>query len=455
MEQREGADNMKLRKFTVLSLAATMAMGMFTGCASTQTAQTGNVETANQTQTADKKEEPKAQENVTLKVSTWDLAANPGITSSVKAFEEQNPNIKVEIIDIASADYTQKLSVMLNGGSELDAFWIKDADTTKSLFDKGQIADLKAYIEKDSIDLEAYNGLANNFTMPSGEIVGLPARTDYYVLYYNKDIFDAAGVSYPSNDMTWEEFEETAKKITTGEGADKKYGALIHTWQACVANWGVQDGKHTIMDTDYTFLKPYYEMVLRMQNDDKTIMDYATLKTGNIHYSSPFLTGNVGMMPMGSWFMTTIISKIQAGESSVNWGVATLPHANDVEAGYTVGSATPLVMNAATDKQDATWEFIKFMTGEECAKLYAEAGAIPGRSNQEALQAIANLEGMPEGVLEALAVKNISFDRPMADKVAEVNGMMGEEHSMIMLGEASVDEGLATMAERSKEIQGK
>ena len=455
MKRREGAGNMKLRKFTVLSLAATMAIGMFTGCASTKTTETGNIETANQTQKADNKGETKAQENVTLKVSTWDLVANPGITNSVKAFEEQNPNIKVELIDIASADYTQKLSVMLNGGSELDAFWIKDADTTKSLFDKGQIADLKAYIEKDSIDLEAYNGLTNNFTMETGEIVGLPARTDYYVLYYNKDIFDAAGVSYPSNDITWEEFEETAKKITTGEGADKKYGALIHTWQACVANWGVQDGKHTIMDTDYSFIKPYYEMVLRMQNDDKTIMDYATLKTGNIHYSSPFLTGNVGMMPMGSWFMTTIISKIQAGESNINWGVATLPHASGVEAGYTVGSATPLVMNAATDKKDAAWEFIKFMTGEECAKLYAEAGAIPGRSNPETLEAIANLKGMPEGVLEALEVKHISFDRPMADKVGEIDRMMGEEHSMIMLGEASIDEGLATMAERSKEIQGK
>lgn len=446
---------MKLKKFIVLSLATTMAMGTFTGCASKATVETGNMEPTNQTQKEDKKEDTKEQENVTIKVSTWDLVANPGITNSVKAFEEQNPNIKVEIIDIASADYTQKLSVMLNGGSDLDAFWIKDADTTKSLFDKGQIADLKSYIEKDQVDLDSYNGLVNNFTMPGGEIVGLPARTDYYVLYYNKDIFDAAGVSYPSNDMTWEEFEETAKKITTGEGADKKYGALIHTWQACVANWGVQDGKHTIMDVDYTFLKPYYEMVLRMQNDDKTIMDYATLKTGNIHYSSPFLTGSVGMMPMGSWFMTTIISKIQAGESSVNWGVATLPHASDVEAGYTVGSATPLVMNAATDKKEATWEFIKFMTGEECAKLYAEAGAIPGRSNQETLQAIASLEGMPEGVLEALEVKNISFDRPMADKVAEVNSMMGEEHSMIMLGEVSIDEGLAAMAERSKEIQGK
>ena len=62
---------------------------------------------------------------------------------------------------------------------------------------------------------------------------------------------------------------------------------------------------------------------------------------------------------------------------------------------------------------------------------------------------------MPEGVSEALTVKNISFDRPMADKVAEIDRMMGEEHSMIMLGEVSIDEGLATMAERSKEIQGK
>lgn len=74
--------------------------------------------------------------------------------------------------------------------------WVKDADTTKSLFDKGQLADLTSFIEKDGIDLEAYNGLANNFKMPGGEVVGLPTRTDYYVLYYNKDIFDAAGVEY-------------------------------------------------------------------------------------------------------------------------------------------------------------------------------------------------------------------------------------------------------------------
>lgn len=432
-----------MKKIIAITLAAILSMSLVAcgGAASSAPAASGS--------------SAPAQEQVTLKVSTWDLEANPSVKNVVAAFEAANPNIKVDIMDIASADYTQKLSVMLNGGSELDAFWIKDADTTKSLFDKGQLADLTSYIEKDGIDLEGYNGLANNFKMPGGEIVGLPARSDYYVLYYNKDIFDAAGVEYPTNDMTWEEFEATAKKITAGKDADKKFGALLHTWQACVQNWGVQDGKNTIMATDYSFFKPYYEMALRMQNDDASIMDYGVLKTGNIHYSSPFLTGNVGMMPMGTWFATTIIAKINEGESNINWGIATLPHASDVEAGYTVGSATPIVMNAASKKQDAAWEFIKFVTSEEGAKIYAEAGAIPGRNNAETLESIVSMEGMPEGAADALTVKNISFDRPMADKVAEINQMLGEEHSLIMLGEIDLDAGLAEMATRSKEIQGK
>lgn len=439
-----------MKKALALALALMLTVGLFAGCGSTPAASSAPVASGSTSTAASA-----PTEDVTLKVSTWDLDANPSVTNVVAAFEAANPGIKIDLIDIASADYSQKLSIMLNGGSELDAFWIKDADTTKSLFDKGQLENLSPYIEKAGVDLAGYNGLAENFKMPGGEIVGLPARSDYYVLYYNKDIFDAAKEPYPTNDMTWDEFREVAKRITTGEGATKNYGALIHTWQACVQNWGVQDGKHTIMDEDLTFFKPYYEMVLGMQNDDKSIPDFATLKTGNIHYSSPFLTGNVGMMPMGSWFMTTMIAKKDAGETTVNWGVATLPHGKDVPAGYTVGAATPLVMNAASKSKDATWKFIEFATSEEGAKIYADAGAIPGRNNPDTIKAIAEMKGMPEGVLEALAVTKISFDRPIADFVSEVNKMLEEEHSLIMLSQIELDAGLAEIAERSKEIQGK
>lgn len=194
-------------------------------------------------------------------------------------------------------------------------------------------------------------------------------------------------------------------------------------------------------------------MVLRMQNDDKSIQDYATLKSNNIHYSSPFLLGQVGMMPMGTWFMSTLISKIDAGESTVNWGVATIPHAAELEAGYTVGSTTPMCVNNASDKKEAAWAFLQFACGEEGAAIHANVGSIPAMTNDDMLKTIAATPGMPEGVLEALQVKNISLDRPIVDKVGEVNQMLGEEHDLIMLGELTVDEGLAEMAERSKEIQ--
>lgn len=447
-----------VKKMISAFLAVALTGSMLAGCgSSTAPAEPSGAAPETAAENVPEKEtEAKKQdagEQVTIKVPAWDATTTGRVSELVESFEKQHPEINVEIIDIASADYTQKLTVMLNGGNDLDVVWIKDGDTTPSIAARGQLEDLTPYIEKDGIDLSGYNGVAETMNI-GGKQVAMPVSTAFYVLYYNKDIFDAANAEYPSNDMTWGEFEELAAKVTTGEGNDKKYGALIHTWNACVQNWGVQDGKHTILDTYYGFFKPYYEMALRMQ-EAGTIMDYATLKTGNIHYSSPFLQGQVAMMPMGSWFISTLISKISAGESNVNWGIAAIPHADDIEAGYTVGSTTPMGVSAQSKHKDEAWEFVKFVSGMEGAQIYAKYGEIPALKNEEVLEAIAGMEGMPEGAAEALKTKNIALDRPYDEKSAEINQMLGEEHSLIMIGENSVEEGLAAMSERSREIQGK
>lgn len=430
---------MKMKRIAALGVSAMMAASVLTACGSTSSSTPASTPASS---TGGK------EEQVTLKVATWDNTSEPSLQNAVDAFMKANPNIKVELMDIPSADYTTKLTTMLNGGAEMDAFLVKDADTTKSLADKGQLADLTEYIAADGVDLADYNGLAENFNY-DGKQYGLPVRTDYYIMYYNKDMFDAKNLEYPSNDWTWADFEETAKKLT----GDGKYGAFIHTWQACVQNWGVQDGKHTIMDyeTGYDFFKPYYEMALRMQ-DEGSIQSYGELKSANIHYSGPFAQGTVGMMPMGTWYMSTIIESVKKGESSVNWGVATLPHAEGVEAGYTVGSATPMCVNASSDKKDAAWELVKFIAGEEGAAEFAKVGKIPARADDAAIAEIATLEGMPEGAAEALKVTNISLDRPIVSKVADVNQMLGEQHSLIMLEQDTIDNVLASMAEQAEAI---
>ena len=101
----------------------------------------------------------------------------------------------------------------------------------------------------------------------TGSNYTLPFRKDWYMLFYNKDLFDKAGVAYPSADMTWDEYEELAKQMTSGEGSSKVYGTHNHTWQALVSNWAVQDGKNTLMSEDYSFMKPAYEQAVRMQDE--------------------------------------------------------------------------------------------------------------------------------------------------------------------------------------------
>ena len=430
---------MEMKRLTASLLSFVTAATLLAGCGSTASESNPGSEAENQ-----------QPGQVTLKLSTWDYTTNRDVQENVAAFMKANPDIKVDVIDVPAADYTTKLSTMLNGGSDLDVIMVKDADTTYSLYQKNQLLDMNDYIKADEFDLSAYNGLSENFCF-DGKQCGLPFRTNYYVMFYNKDIFDAHNMAYPSNDWTWDDFEKMAMELA--DPANNVYGAYLHTWQACVVNWGLQDGKHTILnyETGYDFFKPYYEMALRLQ-DAGAIQDYGQLKAGKIHYSGAFAAGNVAMMPMGSWFISMMADKVQSGESNVNWGVATLPHPKDVEPGYVVGASSPIAINAASKNKDAAWKLVKFMTGEEGAAVSASTGDFHGRANADTIHQIAQMDGMPEGLEEALKVQHISLDRPVAKKVAEVNQMIGEQHSMIMLKQDSIDNVLAEMAERAEDI---
>lgn len=441
-----------MKRFAALCLTAGMCVTLLGGCGKS-TPQPEGSSTAVSEEATGKTEgeatEPSG-EQVTIKVATWDFTSNTSGAKAIAKFEEQNPNIKVEIIDIPSTDYNTKLNVMLNGGSDLDAYYIKDAPNTYDLFKKGQMLDLTDRIQMDGVDMSGYNGTDKPFNI-EGKQYGMPVRTDYYIVYYNKDLFDAAGVSYPTNDMTWDQFAQLARDVSS----DGVYGAHFHTWQTQVMNWGVQDGVHTTMDysTGYDFFKPYYEMVTSLQ-DEGVIQEFGALKSANIHYSSAFQAGNVAMMPMGTWYMATLNAAIVAGDTDVtNWGIVTLPHPESVEKGYSVGASTPLVINPASKKQDAAWEFVKFTSGDEGAMEQAKVGAVPGRINDAILNEIASLDGMPKDLVEVLTVKNIAPDRPVGANVTEVDVMLTEVHGLILLGEVSVEDGLAEMAERSKEIQ--
>lgn len=428
---------MKTKKIISVLLTLAVASSVFIGCGSKEDTKTeGNT----------------SGEKVTLKMSVWDKDKTAYLQPVIDAYKAQNENVDIELVDISSAEYQDKLSVMLSGGSDdIDIITVKDTPGYSSMVNKGQLEPLTSYIEKDKVNLNLYSGTTEQMTIDN-ELYSLPFRSDFWVLYYNKDLFDKAGVEYPTNDMTWKQYEELARKMTSGSGAEAVYGSHYHTWRSTVQLPAVLDGKNSIIQEDYSFLKPFYEMVLGMQKD-KVVMDYGSLKTGSIHYSGVFENEQIAMLPMGSWYIGTVIASHDKGTADMNWGIVKYPHADGVEPGTTVGTITSLGINSKSSKKDAAWDFIKFFSGEEGAKVVANSGTLPAIKTDSIVDTIAGTKGFPTDAnsKEALNTVKTYLEMPVDSKSALIEIILNEEHDLIMTGSEDIDAGLKEMANRVKE----
>ena len=316
---------------------------------------------------------------------------------------------------------------------------------------------LEPYIQAAGIDLSLFGGITDQVTV-DGKLYELPFRSDFWVIFYNKDVFDRAGVDYPTNDMTFEEYDELARKVTDTTFGSEVYGAHYHTWRSAVQLFGILDGKHSILDSDYSFFEPYYNMVLN-QMKDGVAMPYTDVSTEGLHYSAAFANGNIAMLNMGSWFIATLISSLEKGdydpELCGNWGIVKYPHAEGVEPGSTLGTITGLSITAVSDHKQEAFEFIKWVSGPEGAAVMARTGNFPAISTEEVKSIIAGLNGFPkdEQSKEALEVSNLYLEVPYAPNVSEINAILDTYHKMIMSGEISVEEGIAAMNEEVAKLK--
>lgn len=450
------------RKMLSIFLVGAMAASMLAGCGSSSDAKTDapaddtadNADAAEPEtdDTADADEEAPADdgEKITLKWAIWDQDTTPYWQALKDEYEKKNPNVTIEMVDLGSTDYMTVLATELSGsGTDFDLVTIKDVPGYATLVQKNTLEPLNSYIESAGIDLSQYGGTTDQVTV-DGELYELPFRNDFWVVFYNKDLFDAAGVDYPTNDMTFEQYDELARKVASDDFGEQVYGSHYHTWRSAVQLFGVLDGKHSILDGNYDYFKPYYEMVLA-QEDDGICRDYITLSTEGLHYSAAFSNGDTAMMNMGSWFIATLMSNIASGEYDAslcgNWGMVKYPHADGVEPGSTLGTITGISVTSASDQKDAAWDFVNFVSGAEGALVMAQTGNFPAIMTDEAMDVITSLEGFPtdDASKEALTVSNLYLEVPYAENVSEINSILDTYHTAIMNREVSVDDGIKSM----------
>lgn len=389
-----------------------------------------------------------AEEKQVLTVVTWDANTTPYLVAQEAAFETAYPNIDLQYIDVASQDYGIKASSMLSGNDTSDVFMIKEVSDLVNWKTQGFAESLTPYMQKDNYDVSGFVGMEANYAL-DGEQYALPFRSDFWVLFYNKDLFDAAGVAYPTNDMTWDAYAQLAKDMTK-EG---QFGTHYHTWLSAVANWTVADGVNTLADGQYDDLAYFYKLYQDLE-DAGACPAYSELKASGLHYSAAFANGNTAMMPMGYWYVSTLIGYMNDGTCNFNWGITAVPHADGVAAGSSFGNLTGVMLNKKSENKDLAWTYISWLCGVEGSKATASTGARPAWVSEDVATAMASVAGFPtdDASKAALLPSYVAVEWPVVDNLSDIKPIVEEEHTLIMTREITIEEGIEEMNDRAAEV---
>lgn len=418
---------MKRTTLAAIALAVTAGFGL-TSCA-------GAAGTA----------EPQGEDGKTrLTVSVWNYEGTPEFKALFDGYEAANPDIDIEPVDILADDYPQKVTTMLAGGDTTDVLTMKNVIDYSRYANNGQLQEINDVVEGVGTDNLA--GL-DAFDM-DGKYYAAPYRQDFWLLYYNKDLFTAAGIEEPK-DLTWEKYSEIAKNLTTEAEGKKVYGTYHHIWRSVVQAIAAAQSGSDQNSGDYGFFEDQYNTALDLQKAGATL-DFGTAKSQKTSYRTMFETGQAAMMPMGTWYTAGILQAKKDGKTNVNWGLAPMPQKESDGKVTTFGSPTAFAVNKNAANSDEAKKFIEWAAGEEGAKAISKIGVVPALQNESVTAEYFKLEGLPTDELskQAFSPDEIALEMPVSDKSAATDKILNQEHDLVMVGERSITDGITEMGKR-------
>jgi multiple sugar transport system substrate-binding protein len=329
----------------------------------------------------------------TLKMVVWggDLDKET-YQARIDLLEAENPDIKVELQLIPSDQYAQKVQTMISGGDGPDIMQV--AENVNSYSSKGQLVPLDEYIESSGIDMEARFGPVHDLYSYEDETYAIPDRSGAMILYYNKDIFDAAGVEYPTAEWTQAD-AEAAMAATTIPG--EQWGFTGAGWWAQWWSFAYQNGGQIIDDSGQpTVNSPEVVEALQWANDltyehhyVPTAAEYADMGP-DMGGDSAFAAGTVAMNATGFWGIGGLL------ESDINWGIAPL-WGGEQQAVSAFGSG--LAVTRDSENPEQAFEAIDFLTDVEAQTVIIDkAQDVPANLEVQESDAFLNPSWAPEGL---------------------------------------------------------
>ncbi len=317
-----------------------------------------------------------AEEEVTIKYANFNASGGQEETleAMYEAFHEENPNITVEIETIGFDDYFTQMQTRVAGGTAPDCYEL-NIENFAAYANKGALAELTG------IDPSGYNETALSAFNVGGTQYGVPGNFSNVVLIYNKDLFDAAGVDYPTDDWTWDDALAAGEKIRALD--ENTYGIYQPITFNEFFKVAVQFGGSILNEDKSAFTINSAENVAAAEMMVSKVTD-SNIQPNDEQMSGMgdwdlFQSGRLGMIPTGIWAFATFTEGCDFA-----WDIC-------VEPGQTQKAthffSNALVVNADTEKKEAAECWINWLASSDtAAQMRIDADwDLPAISNEEAL----------------------------------------------------------------------
>jgi multiple sugar transport system substrate-binding protein len=284
-------------------------------------------------------------------------------------FESTHPNIKINVLPNPEDGFNDKMTTALGAGTgapDIALFWDNNWLT--------QTLPLDEYIARDGIDSSAYfEGAWNNFAEFNGKILGLPLGYSSNFLMYNKDVFDAKGIAYPTWDLTADEYvsliSQLADPNTKTWGGDTPRGPFRAIFQNFGAFPYSEDSKTVEGYINSPESVAAYEWLWDVVNTHAapTPTDLQTLSQQGTGPVDLFYAGKLAMVTTSPAYM------LKAHEQGINFGIIPEPGVTGQTRYAHAFSLTASIWKGTQHPEEA-WEFLKYYAGPEGQKYLMTHG---------------------------------------------------------------------------------
>lgn len=366
------------RKISILLIACLLVLS-FTACGTKKE----NNDTQSQPETSEttpssteKAQDTEKSEPVTITYANFNASGGNEETlqKMYEAFHAQYPDINVKIETIGYSDYFTQMQVRVAGGTAPDCYEL-NMENFASYVNKGVLAEITG------VDLNGLNDTALNAFNVDGKQYGLPGNFSNVVLFYNKDLFDQAGVGYPTADWTQEDLQAAAEAIRALD--ENVYGIYqpitFNEFYKVVAQYGgslLNEDKTAFTINSAKNIKAAHALVDRVLVSN---VQPTEVQLGGMGDWDLFMSGRLGMIPTGTWAFSTF-----AEGCDFNWDIAVEPGSTQKATHF---FSNACVINKDSDKKEAAATWITWLTSSpEAAKIRLEAGwDLPAIKDQDTL----------------------------------------------------------------------